>query len=91
MVYADADNLDHAGAVLGLTTGAIEAGAEGEVLTRGEIEEPTWNWPPRALIYLRNNGQLLAVPPNSGFLCVVGFSLSATKLYVAIQPSIVLA
>lgn len=89
-IYADYSNLDHAFKVLGITTGAASAGADATIQPFGEIAEPSWNWALDQPVYLGANGQLTQTPPSSGFLLVVGFPISPTKLYVEIGESIFL-
>jgi len=42
--YASSDNIVHANRVLGMTTGAADAGATAYIQTFSELVEPTWNW-----------------------------------------------
>lgn len=91
LIYADSSTLSHAGSVLGVTLGAISSGESGDIVERGQIVEATWSWTPRAAIYLQPNGVLSQTPPSSGFVCVVGFAMTSTKMYVAVQPPVILA
>ena len=87
--YADQTNLYHAGRVLGLTTGSAVSGAVATIQTFGEISESSWNWNPvLARVFLSTNGLLTQTPPTSGFLCVVGFPISATRLFIDVQPPV---
>ena|SRR5688572_6636954 len=65
LIYADNTILDHLERPLFLTTGAISAGASGEVLISGRVTEIGWAWTPGEAIYLSTNGQLTQTPPTA--------------------------
>lgn len=89
-VYADNTILDHAHRVVGMTTGASNEGSV-SVQTSGEHDEPTWAWTLGVPVFLGINGMLTQTPPSSGFSLVVGFPITATKLYIKIQQPLILA
>ena len=91
--YASADNLAHAGRVIGVTVGAVAQGEVPQILKSGELTEPSWNLNVSMPIYLGTNGNLTQVPPafpESKFSLVVGFPISPTTVLFGVQPSIVL-
>lgn len=88
-VYADCMTADHAHRVIGMTTGASNAGLV-SVQTSGEHEEPTWSWTLGIPIFLSTTGLMTQTPPASGFLLIVGFPISATKIYIKINQPITL-
>jgi hypothetical protein len=88
-VYANCTTSDHAHRVVGMTTGASNAGSV-SIQTSGEHEEPTWSWTLGIPIFLSTTGLMTQTPPASGFLLIVGFPISATKIYIKIHQPIIL-
>ncbi len=88
-MYADCNQISHAGKVVGITTHAAVAGGSIGVATSGEVVESSWNWS-AGPVYLSTNGVLSQITPISGFVQIVGVALSATRLSVQIGPSIVI-
>jgi hypothetical protein len=87
--YASADDPTHVNRVLGLTNNAAAAGDDIEIVTAGEVVEPSWNWTPGP-VYLGINGLLTQTVPASGFIKQVGIAMTATRLLVAFWPPIML-
>lgn len=85
--YADQAD-DSALRLLGMTTGAAEAGAAAEVLLGGEISEPSWNWAMNAPVYLGSAGLLTQTAPLSGYLVQVGLPMSPTTMLLGIRSPI---
>lgn len=79
-IYADQSIPDHAERVLGITTGAAEAGAEVTIQTGGELTEPSWTWVLDQPIYLGTNGLLTQAVPTTGFIQQLAIPLSATSI-----------
>jgi len=90
VIYADSGTAAHAGRVIGVSTGAAESGAAVTLRTRGEITEPSWSWDTGLLIWLGLNGVLTQTPPASGFNQVIGFPVTAAKMFVDIRQPIIL-
>lgn len=96
-VYRAADGLRLASAdqrstidVIGITTGAIAAGALGVAQTADEMTEPTWAWVPGLPVWLGLNGLLTQTVTTVGTQVELGIATAATKLIVRIQPPIYL-
>jgi len=89
-IYGDKDTLPHVGRILGMTTGAADAGAAALIQTGGEITEPSWSWDVTKLIWLANNGLMTQTEPVSGFSCVLGFPIFPTKMFIDIREAIIL-
>ena len=89
-VYASNAVPEHLHKVLGLTTGAVILGAEATVQTGGEMTEPTWAWTLDAPIFLGVDGLLTQTPPASGFLLVVAFPVTATKIFIKLREPLAL-
>jgi hypothetical protein len=90
VIYADKDIPDTGNKVLGITTGAVINGNIAEVQLVGVLEEPSWNWNSTDPIFIGNNGQLTQIAPSTGYLYIVGFPMSTTKIFIDKQPPIVL-
>ena len=91
--YASNDNPADMAAPLWITTGAVDAGQQGEAVILGPITEPSWSWNPGP-VFLGLNGALTQTPPaapDAVFLVQVGFATSATTLFVDRNPSIKLS
>jgi len=88
-VYADCTIADHAHRVVGMTTGASNAGSV-SVQTSGEHEEPTWSWTLGIPVFLSTTGLMTQTQPVSGFVLIIGFPVSATKLFIKIHQPIIL-
>lgn len=87
---ADHTNLDHMNAVYGVT---LESAVQGEpvgIQAFGEVSNPTWNWTPRALIFLGLDGELTQDTIDSGFLLPVGRAISGTLMFVNVGQAVVL-
>ena len=82
LVYADSSNQAHIGLVIGITTGAVLAGQSVNVLTAGEVTEPTWSWS-LGNVYVGVNGLLTQTAPTVGFIQIIGIATSPTTLLVA--------
>jgi len=90
VVYADASNVEHAGKVLGMTTGAASEDGDAIIQTNGVVTEPSWNWDLGELVYLGSDGHLVQTVPESGFVCPVGTPITTTSLLVQISNSVIL-
>jgi len=83
LAYASCDELASAHTLIGLTTHAASAGESQSVLHLGEIDESGWSWTPDAPVYLGLAGvPTQQPPPDARLLRVIGYALSATRLYV---------
>ena len=89
-VHADKDTAGHRGLVRGITTGAVASGGTARIQVYGPMAEPSWTWTPGQPIYVGSNGVLAQTVPTTGWLQQVAVADSATKIFVDIQPIIVL-
>jgi hypothetical protein len=90
-IYADNTISSHANKVLGMTTGAIVEGGTATVKTEGEITESSWSWTLDTPIWLSTNGLMTQTPPTTGFSLIIGFPISATKLFIDLREPIFLS
>ena len=88
--YADHTVLAHANKVLGMTTGAIAQNGSVAIRTEGEITEGSWAWTLDVPVWLAANGLLSQESPLTGFSLIVGFPITATKLFIDIREPIFL-
>jgi len=90
--YADNTNLAIVNTVLGITTGAAAMGANVEIQTEGEYTEPSWTWTLGQPIFLGTNGLLTQTQPSApAFSLIIGFPITATKIFLRFNNPIVLA
>lgn len=85
--YADANDVEGAGEVLGLTLTAALQGADVDVMVDGDVEEASWSWTPEEPIYLGAAGQLTQTDPATSGAAVaveVGYATSHTSMRVRI-------
>lgn len=89
VIHADHTVANHAGRICGLTSHSAVAGAEVTVYSFGLVEDPTWQWDTgKPRLFLSTNGTMTQTVPTAGFVCVVGYCVSATQLFIDIQPVI---
>jgi hypothetical protein len=90
--YASSRDITTKGLAVGVTTGASALGANSTIRTGGEIIEPSWAWTAAQPVFLGQDGALSQsgpAPPDL-FSQIIGMAISATSIYVNIQPPIVL-
>lgn len=89
-VYASPTLVRDANRILGLTMHAVVTDADVDVLREGDAIEPSWSWDLNKPIYLGQDGTLVQqVAPESVFTLIVGFPISATKMYFSIGTPII--
>lgn len=92
LVYASADNAEHAFTLAGISTGAAILGATVTVQRNDVIDHAGWAWTPGAPVFLGLGGMLVQTPDPLGvFLKPLGIALTAQRLMLAIQPAMFLA
>lgn len=89
-IYADNTISSHANKVLGMTTGAVVEGGTATVRVEGEITEISWTWTLDTPVWLSTNGLMTQTPPTTGFSLIIGFPISATKLFIDLREPIFL-
>lgn len=89
-VYASNDNPAHAVKVLGMTTGAANIGDLSTIQTGGEITEPSWDWVLNTPVCLSTNGLLTQTQPLTGFIQIIGFPITTTKIFINLREPITL-
>lgn len=88
--YADSSDATDRNKVLGITTQAADAGDQISIQTAGEFEDGVWSWTVGTPIFFNSSGALTQTPPSSGFLQAVANPITATKVWIQLQPSILL-
>lgn len=89
--YADHTTLTHANKIAGMSTGAAVEGADVTIQTHGEITEISWTWALDTPVWLSTTGLMTQTPPITGFSLIIGFPISATKLFIDIREPIFLS
>jgi hypothetical protein len=91
LVYASANNADHAFGTIGLLTAAVADGAIARPLTEGHWLDTSWSWTPRAPIFLGVDGLLTQAVPVRGtaqFILQVAQAVTATRIDFEIQEPV---
>jgi len=89
--YASCMNASDVNRPLWMTTGAWSAGVLGTFVTKGIVEEPTWNWTIGLPLFLADNGLLSqSIPGGAIFARQIATVASPTKINFDAQPAIVL-
>lgn len=86
---ADRATAAHAIASVGVITQAVVADDVVSVTTFGAVTEGSWSWTPLGLIFVGAAGALTqTVPtfPTSLFARVIGHAITATSMWVDVQP-----
>jgi hypothetical protein len=77
----DAVSEDH---LIGITDGAIAAGAYGDATYSGVLFNQDWSWTPGAAIFL--NGQNLSqISPGAGFVAQIGLAITSKSIFINIS------
>jgi hypothetical protein len=86
MVYADSTTAEN---VVGLSLNAAAVnGAVTVALSESEITHAGWSWTPQQPLFLGANGNLSQTAPASGFSVRVGEAITATRIFLRIEPAI---
>lgn len=88
---ADAATAGHGAGILGITTGAASSGDEATVQVYGPLTEPTWTWTPNLPVYCGASGVLTQSAPDDGFVRQVAIAETATRIFIDLQPLLILA
>lgn len=89
--YASNDNLNSVKKIVGITTQASTFENEQNVITSGELSDPSFNFTNiNEPIYLGTNGLITQNYPSCTCI-ILGFALSLNKMYVNIQQLIILS
>jgi hypothetical protein len=88
--YADSSNLIHLNKIIGITTRAAVVNTSVEIQTFGELVEPSWNWDTSKPLFIGTNGLLTQVVPQTGFIQQAATIISPTKIFINIQPAIIM-
>lgn len=87
--YLDPDDNEHIDLMLGVTISAAQEGDSVRVQRIGVIDDNSWNWSP-GRIWLGPHGSLTQTPPSGRFDMLIGSALSAKRIVLNIQDSILL-
>ena len=87
--YADCTNLSHINKPIGISSNASISGGNVTVVFYGEMEEASWNWDITKPIWISTNGLLTQTTPVTGFLCIIAFPVTATKIFIDKQEILI--
>lgn len=73
--------------IVGVTSAAAILGTQANVMSKGKIEELSWNWIPNAPLFLGALGTLTQAVPV-GNVRRVAWAMSPTTIYVDLMPPI---
>lgn len=76
--------------VLGISTGAVLAGAVIQIQISGIFTEPSWNWTLNQPIFVSNSGILTQQVPETGALLIIGYPVLSTQIFIDKQAPILL-
>jgi hypothetical protein len=89
--YADAANINHFAAVIGITTAAAAQNSPVFVQSSNFFSESSWNWLPNLEVFLSINGFMTQNPPTAlAFLQKIGYAVTPTKIWIELSDPIVL-
>lgn len=92
LAYANPNDISHANKLVGITTGAGNAGEDVTIKWAGEMIESSWNWSAGQDIYLGINGVLTSdITGITGFIQRIGHAVSPTKIFLKLADSILLS
>ncbi|MEM7182126.1 MAG: hypothetical protein AAF518_14505 [Spirochaetota bacterium] len=75
--------------IVGIVASPVATGQAAEVSLSGIVVNPAWNFENGKSVFL-NGTTLSSAPPNSGFCCTIGRSVTATAIFLNIQNPILL-
>lgn len=88
-MYADARFADHGDDVFGMTTQAAALDDAVQIVTYGQITEPSWAWAPEEPLFLSQDGLLSQTPdPSMAFDLIVGFAETSTTILLDVSQAI---
>lgn len=90
VVPGDSQNTALAGAVIGISATAANAGGSVTVQTSGPLVFSGWSWTAGQPVYAGANGVLTQTPPATGFLQVVGIAQASDTVIVGVEAPFIL-
>ncbi len=91
--YADSSIGSHSGRLLGVSTGAVAAGAQLGIQNASIIQEMSWNWTADLPVFVGANGvptQANSETTGAAFSQIWGVALSSSRVLISIREPIVL-
>ena len=76
--------------ILGVSAGAASNGARCTVRISGAMNDGAWAWTPGGAIFASPNGIMTQTAPTTGPMRRVAIAISATSIFIALQPTITL-
>lgn len=92
LIPADCTVFTSLGCLVGVIENSYSIGSQVEIRVSGNIDNPNWSWIPNAPIFFGQEGTFVqTLPVGAKYSQVIGVALSPTKMFVSLQPAIVLA
>lgn len=91
--YADAMDQSTAFRLVGITSGAVDAGESVAVRRQGEMRDSAWSWDVSLPVFLGANGVLTQTNPRelgADVSLILGYPLSPTSMLVSPREPVVL-
>ncbi len=83
--HADPEDAD---SLAGITTAAGAAGSVVDVVVKGPMVEPSWNWTPGQPVFIGALGVLTQNPSTTGLIRRIAWAVSPTQINVDLMPPI---
>lgn len=84
---ASSSDVTHMDRVIGISVTSALTGEPVTVQTFGELYEAGWSWDDSKPLWLSIDGELTQTAPVTGFNCVVGSAIDATRIFININDS----
>lgn len=84
--YASSDQPTHGDDTLGITNGAVAAGAAADIITTGPITFNGWAWTPLQPVFVGLNGLPTQTAPSTGFMQEIGYAEDSTTIFIRVEP-----
>jgi len=76
--------------IIGISLAALVDGQRGSFIAEGEIVNNSWSWTAGSELYVGDTGELTQTLASNGkVICQVGVALTATKIYISIDKTII--
>ena len=89
VIYADVMDVATRN-VIGVTETAAAEDATVRIRHQHHLTDSSWSWTPGQPVYVGAGGVLTQTPPSATYIVHVGVAISATSIFIDIQPPIIL-
>lgn len=90
VVHANAENIQHAGAIVGVSVDSASAGNNVKIQLAGLYTSSLFTFPRNGKVYVQHDGTLGLTPlPTSAFIQVVGYAVGPQTIYIDIDRTVI--